>query len=202
MYKKQLKIVGMASVLGFAGIAGTAQAGGYAGLGFGQATSDTDTATILSRSRSSTLITDDTDTFFKVFGGLKFNDYFAMEMAYVDLGEVSVTANGVGFSDRYNFGLDGLVVEAVGTWPINKRFSVFGKFGFITWNSDFTINRSGRNSVSGGDSGTDLALGAGGQFNFTKNFGLRAEFEAFDIDELVAGVGGTNTFSLGAVVSF
>lgn len=201
--RKQLKVIGIVSLLGFANIAGAAQTNGYyAGLGFGQATSDADTAGILFISGPSALTVDDTDTAFNIFGGFKFNDYFAMELAYVDLGEVSVTANGAGFSDTYKFALDGLVVEAVGTWPINKHFSLIGKFGFIAWNSDATVNLSGIGSFSVNEDSTDLAFGVGGQFNFSKNFGLRAEFDSFDIDVTEAGAGDTNKFSLSAVVSF
>lgn len=162
MYKKQIKIMGMISLIGCAGIAGTAQAVGlYAGASFGQASSD-----IAPFGFSEV---DDTDSAYSVFGGFKFNDYFALELAYTDLGKVTGRNIGPGFADSFEVELKGFVVEAVGTWPINKDFSLFGKLGLITWNSDITISKNdsfGSFAASTSKSGTDLAYGIGGQYNF------------------------------------
>ena len=59
-----------------------------------------------------------------MFGGYKFNKHFALELAYTDLGEVSGSDVFPGFSDSFKAELKGFLVQAVGTWPIDKNFSV------------------------------------------------------------------------------
>lgn len=116
---------------------------------------------------------DDEDTGLKIFGGYKFNPNFAVEGLWADLGEVSATGAG----GTASVAVDGFGVAAVGMIPLNPQFSIFGKIGAFMWDA------SGGGAASGtDDDGTDIMFGAGVGWNFTPKFGLRAEWERFDID--------------------
>jgi OOP family OmpA-OmpF porin len=116
---------------------------------------------------------DDEDTGFKIFGGYKFNPNFAVEGLWADLGEVSATGPGGSASME----VDGFGAAAVGVIPLNEKFSIFGKVGAFMWDAS-----GGGGAAGSDDDGTDIMFGAGVGWNFTPKFGLRAEWERFDID--------------------
>ncbi len=121
---------------------------------------------------------DDEDTGFKIFGGYNVNQNLAVEVGYVDLGEI--TASGGGATVRAD--IDGFQVAAVGILPLNPQFSVFGKIGLLLW--DVSASASGPGGfASVSDDGTDLMFGVGGSWNFLPQLSLRAEWERFDVDE-------------------
>lgn len=115
---------------------------------------------------------DDSDVGFKIFGGLKFNQYFAAEAGYVNLGEVSASFSGVGVE----VDADGFQLAAVGTYPI-EQFSLLGKVGIYFWDLEAS---AGGTSIS--DDGTDIMFGIGGAFHFTPQLSVRGEWERFDFD--------------------
>lgn len=142
--------------------------GWYAGFGLGQ--SNYDECAPLSGN------CDDSDTSLKIFGGYQFNTNWGLEAGYVDHGKVSAGAASVEVS--------GFEILGVGTLPINPQFSLFGKLGFFNWDADL--------STPGGsfsDSGTDLTIGVGVQYRFTKNLIGRAEWQRYDeVDIDVLGI--------------
>jgi OOP family OmpA-OmpF porin len=118
---------------------------------------------------------DDDDNGFKVIGGMRTADWFAVEANYVDFGNVSAgdaTLNG-------EFELTGIDAFAVGF--LSAPFvDVFGKVGAIRWDSDSRVAGSGLD-FSDSDSGTDLAYGAGVQARLGSLAG-RLEYERFEVD--------------------
>lgn len=147
---------------------GAASAEGYIGAGAGLTTVD-----VCDDISGAGISCDDEDTGLKIFGGYKFNPNFAVEGLWADLGEVSATGPGGTASVE----VDGFGAAAVGIIPLGEKFNVFGKVGAFMWDA------SGGGVASGSDEdGTDIMFGAGVGWNLTKNFGLRAEWERFDID--------------------
>lgn len=116
---------------------------------------------------------DDEDTGFKIFGGKRLNQNLAVEVGFVDLGEI--TATGPGGTAQVE--TDGIQVAAVGILPVNPRFHVFGKVGLYLWD----VSASGPGG-SLSDDGTDLMFGFGAAWNLADRLDLRAEWEQFDID--------------------
>lgn len=116
------------------------------------------------------LTCDDSDTAFKVFGGYSFNQNWAAELGYADLGKATLT--GPGGTDELKataFDLTGVF-----SWPFsNSGFSVFGRAGLYT----------GKVELSGPDHGskttTDLTYGLGAGYDINKNLGLRAEWQRY-----------------------
>jgi OOP family OmpA-OmpF porin len=173
-------------------------AGWYLGAGVGQASSDFDVDTIV---YFSGIPFDDTgtDTAFKIFGGYQFGNNLGVELGYIDMGEISTIAPG---PDTYTVALSGFDVFAVGILPIGNKFSLFGKLGFISWSSDATVTLAGVGTGKASESDIDLAYGLGAKYNFTRNFGVQAEYEGFDIDVVQAGAGNSRVLSLSATYKF
>jgi OOP family OmpA-OmpF porin len=112
---------------------------------------------------------DDSDTSFKIFGGYQFNRYIAAELGYNDLGKAKVT--GPGGTDEFK--ATAWELSAVGSWPVMDQLAVFGRLGAYY----------GEGKISGPDNGekktTNLTFGAGAQYDFTRNFGVRIEWQRF-----------------------
>jgi OmpA-OmpF porin, OOP family len=108
---------------------------------------------------------DDSSNAWKIYGGAQFNPYLGVEGAYNDLGDV-------GLGD-----LTSWTLSAVGTWPINPAWSVFAKLG-AAWSD---IENGGKHDS------TEMLIGAGVDFNFNKNLGVRVEYEDFGDTPDIAG---------------
>lgn len=158
--------------------------GFYIGAGVGQSKAKDACATFQSQGLTGSC--DDTDTAGKLFLGYQFNQNFAVEGAYVDLGKVtgSGTVSGVPVSGEAKAKTWQLV--AVGIVPLANNFSLFGKLGAHRWDADASASASGSTSTAS-DKGTDVTYGLGGSYEFSKNLGLRLEWERFQ------NVGNTNT---------
>jgi len=144
---------------------------------------------------------DGQDSGFKVFGGFQANPNFGLELAYADLGKPTFSGTFVGLpvSGTLTGGrikLTGVNVAVVGTYPVTSSFGVFGKLGLFAWESEARA-RIGGATVVARDSGTDLAIGLGVSYFFTKNLGARAEGELFRVLEVRAAL-----LTLGAVYRF
>jgi OmpA-OmpF porin, OOP family len=115
---------------------------------------------------------DDQDSAWKLFGGYRFNRYFAVEASYVDWGKVTATgATGArAAADQHSYG-----IAAVGSLQIDPRFTVFGKLGFLR--NEQETRRITPNPSTLQRQETGLHYGFGGKYSFTKNWGLRAELE-------------------------
>lgn len=110
---------------------------------------------------------------FGVFGGYAFNPNVAVELGYTDLGTV---ASGI-------IKFTALDVSAVGTFPINQQFSLYGKLGMARTKEE-GLGLSGTRSAA--------TYGLGGQFNINPNIGVRLGWEHY-------GFGDGNIFNEGDV---
>jgi OOP family OmpA-OmpF porin len=151
-----------ASSASFAQVAKPADAGFYIGGSVGQSTADCNAT-----ARTSC---DDEDTAWKIFGGYQFNRNFAAELGYSELGEVSSSGP---FSTKVDSKLWDLV--GVGSIPLGNNFSLYGKLG--AYRADAELSSSV--GVSGDKSTTDLTYGLGARYDFTRNFGVRAEWQRY-----------------------
>lgn len=140
---------------------------------------------------------DGKDTAFKLFTGYFFNEHLGVESAYVDLGEAI-------YSGRFSsdpvtdgkVGVTGFNIAVLGSHPVGRDLSVFGKIGFFAWEWIATDTTAGL-PFSTGDEGTDVSFGLGVGYGFTPAVAVRAEWERFKFDDVSADL-----FSVGLVWRF
>ena len=161
-----------------------ASAQGVLGGSIGQGDIDEEVASGLITSGS----VDGKDTAWKLFGGYMFSPNLGIEGAYVNLGEVSYS--GEFFGSPVTGGkveITGFTIAALGNLPINEQFSVFGKLGLFVWEAEASDITGGLPFSDKAD-GTDLMFGVGLGYQFSRNLGVRAEYEMFAADEADAGL--------------
>lgn len=140
---------------------------------------------------------DGKDTAWKIFGGYMFNKNFGVEAAYVTLGEASYSGTFGGAPvTGGKVEVSGFNVSALGAYPINAQFSVFGKIGLFRWDVEAS-DTTGGVPFSAEDDGVDISFGVGVGYSFTPNFGVRAEYEIFKTDQA-----DVNLISIGVVWRF
>lgn len=117
---------------------------------------------------------DANDIGFKLFGNYRFTDVLGVEVAYVDIGEPTTTI----FGSAASVEATGWTAYLVGNLGVSSRVDLFGKAGLLAYDAETRVD----STVTSNESGTDLALGIGGRVRFNDVFGVRCEFEWFDID--------------------
>jgi len=198
-----LMLAGVLGVCLILAVTSTAQAAGnnwYAGAGIGSADTDASSSDydndLAGLGYTTASDVDDTDTGWKLFGGYEFTENWAIEGAYVDLGDVtSDTVVNDGPDDwtprdfvkaatnEHPYSVDGFTLAGKGTWPINDQFSIFGKLGVFVWEADIDVDCRGCGASNSDDeSGTDWTGGVGASYDFSNNIGVRIEYERYATD--------------------
>jgi OOP family OmpA-OmpF porin len=115
-----------------------------------------------------------------VGGGYRFNEFLGVEAGYVIAGESKIETAFVGFgSATQTVKTSVMHVAAVGTFPINDSFAVFGKLGMADSKIDYSLSTDWGPSASESISGTKLMYAVGAQFNINRKFGIRAQYADF-----------------------
>lgn len=110
---------------------------------------------------------DGSDTGFKLFGGYHFNKYFGLELEYLDGGTVE--------DSGLELDVSGFNASGIGVLPVGENFSLFAKLGMLFWDVD--------TNGFGSDSGEDFSWGIGAGYSFTDQFGMRLEYQGFEIED-------------------
>ncbi|WP_372525383.1 porin family protein [Piscinibacter sp.] len=131
------------------------------------------------------LSTDRSSTGGKFYGGYSFTPNVGVELGYADLGKFSSSAGDV----KGN----GMFVDAVGTWPFAQGLSGIARVGLFNGKLDSTL--------AGSDRGTSYKFGAGLQYDFTKNLGMRGEIERYRFNALSTKTN-TDLYSVGVNYKF
>lgn len=175
-------IAAAAFALAFASTQASAQ--GFLGASIGQSDIDEEIASGLITSGS----VDGKDTAWKLFGGYMFSRNLGLEVGYASLGEASY--EGEFFGDAVTGGkveVSGFNVAVIGNLPLSERFSLFGKLGLFIWEAEASDTTAGL-PFSDASDGTDISFGIGLSYDFTRQLGMRAEWEMFQIDEVEASL--------------
>lgn len=160
-------VAGMAVILGAAS-ANAEVIGIYAGAGVGQ---------VELSEEVDGLEFDANDTLFTVFGGYQFNDYFAVELGYIDGGTADDSVAGV----DVEVSTEAVQASILGSVPIGSKFSIYGRAGIISWKSEtFASSRFGTFEAEG--EGEDFAWGIGGAFKPIAPLMLRVEYGGAEIE--------------------
>lgn len=173
----------MAGLLAVAGLVASqaacaqvaAREGGYAGVSLGVADIDRSVASPALIDLGTGTV-DGRDTGFKLFGGYMFNSVFGAELAWMNLRGVRYSGTFQGSAvTGGEIDFNGFNLSAVGAVPMGPLV-IFGKVGFLLWDAEWS-DMTGGAPLSGSFDGTDVSFGVGVSLNFTRNLGLRAEWE-------------------------
>lgn len=150
--------------------------GGYVGVKVGDAKYQADS------------VTTNDPTAYGVFGGYSFNKNIAVEVEYLAIDKVNTGANTDARGSAW-------AVAAVGSYPFNDSFSLFGKLGVA------------RTSVKTGPSGNKLdkssgTYGLGGQYNVNQSVGIRLGWDRYQFDNAASQNSDVNLYSLAGVFKF
>jgi long-chain fatty acid transport protein len=178
-------------------------AGWYFGFGTGQDkgrdwSSDRFASALAAKGVTATqTISETTDFGFKAFGGYQFNKHLALEGGYAQFN--NFTAHGVisapspvkgdpvaAYQNEKN---NAWTLAAVGTLPLTKDFSLFGKIGANFWEKStntniytyFSPTETNFTRVSTIDRGTDPYYGVGVSYALLDMVDVRAEYERYDL---------------------
>lgn len=212
-----MKILGTSlrlSLVVFAGIvsplAMAGDSGWYLGGNVGQSRAKIDDERIIGSLlgggfTTTSIIDDNRELAYKVFGGYQFNKYFALESGYFDMGEFGFTATTVPPGTlNGQMKLKGLNFDAVGMLPIANKFSAFGRIGvnYAETKSYFTGSGAIIAPANRSKRAANYKFGLGLQYDFTKSLGMRVEAERYRIDDSVGNKGDIDFISLGLVYRF
>ena len=118
------------------------------------------------------------DTSIKLFGGYQFSRIVAIELAYIDYGDIVYTHYGDEFT---TIGLSSISVAANVGFTFNNGIRVFGLAGLSKLSSEWDV----RGSETDDDSVIGLKVGVGFEYQPSKTtpFILRASYEIEEWDE-------------------
>jgi OOP family OmpA-OmpF porin len=212
---KSANIPGMLGLMALAAVAGSgamaADTGWYGGLNIGQSKATIDDDRITRRLLGSgftgvSIIDDEKDTGYKLYGGYKFNRNFALEGGYFDLGKFGFTATTVPAGTLTgSIKLRGINLDAVGILPITDKFSALARIGANYAQARDSFSGTGAVRVldpSPRENDTNYKYGLGIQYAFSDSLGLRVEAERYRINDAVGNKGDVDLFSLGLVYWF
>ena len=171
----------------------------YVGAGIGQSRANTPDATfvaVLAGTPVTSVATskDDTGVAGKLFLGYQFNKYIAAEGGYFRLGDFSFssTTTPAGTLQGSLKNRNGYNLDVVGTLPIvADKFILLGRVGIqSSKTSDLFVGTGAAAGLANPAPSKNLVsykYGAGAEFDFTKNVGVRAEWERYRVSD---GIGG------------
>lgn len=155
----------------------------YAGIRAGQATTSIENNTY-----NNSTLTSTNPTGWGILVGHDFDANLAVEAEYLNLGEIKA-GTGSAKSDGFSF-------SGIGSFPLNPKFSLFGKLGYAV--------------ITGTPGGTFTALeakssaityGFGVQYNYTPALAVRAGWDKYKFND--SGLNGNASFlSAGALFRF
>lgn len=141
----------------------------YIGLGIGTSFLKPDTGSVALE------LTQDSDFAYKVFGGYQFDDNWAAELFWSDMGQAEIsstsTGNLAGIIEYQSFGV-GVLYQ----YPVTESWDVFVTAGAGRLRNSFQMINAERVEDS------FIYGGVGAMWNMAKSWDLRAEYDYYDSD--------------------
>jgi OOP family OmpA-OmpF porin len=141
----------------------------YAGVDYGESRLDSDSLYSADR--------DDTSDTWSIRFGYRFTRYFALEAGYIDIGDFSESFAGpcMGCGGGSTTSIDGLLVNAIGTWPVAEHFHLKGVLGATYRELNVSVVGSGfRNQWS--EKTTIFSFGAGIAIPINERFEIDVDY--------------------------
>ncbi|NRA60827.1 MAG: OmpA family protein [Psychrobium sp.] len=135
----------------------------------------------------------------KVSGGYRFNNYFALAVNYADLGMVelasSTGSNAIYQVEALSGGATG--ISGIANWPISESVNLHGKLGYAHLSAK--PNRVGAVHGVNGGSNNDVFFGAGMSFDLTENLSLMVDWERYQFERETDLVSAGLRYTFGSV---
>lgn len=112
---------------------------------------------------------DDKDTAFKLFAGYQLNRNFAAELGYTNLGKVNASVPGASTDIKTQLG----ELSAIGAFPVWQELSIFGRLG------GYYADAKMEGALTGSKKTGGFTYGAGVQYDFMRNLGVRGEWQRY-----------------------
>ena len=186
----------------------------YLGAGAGQSRGKIDDASVgavlSGTGATATAITKNESTAMgKAFLGYQFNKYIAAEGGFFRLGQSSfdVTTTPAGTVHGELKNTIGWNFDAVGTLPIiADRFMLLGRVGIQSSKTSDLFSGTGaaaalRNPTPSKNL-VSYKYGVGAEFDFTRNIGVRGEFERYRVSDGISGKLNVNTITASLLYRF
>jgi OOP family OmpA-OmpF porin len=195
--------------------AGSASAQWYGGGSVGQSRINYDAgnvaADLAAASVVGTAAVSKTDIGLKLYGGYQFNENFALEGGYFNMGRVAslngtITSPGVSRTFTAKGEGQGVNLDAVGILPMSNGFSLLGRVGAAYFQYKNTLTVSGA-AISGYGNVTSSKVlplvGIGAQYDFTKTVSGRVEVQRYmKVGNNNTGSGDLDFYSAGVLFRF
>jgi OOP family OmpA-OmpF porin len=195
---RQIKWFSVAAAAAIAATSGAqaaepaAGANWYLGAGAGQARAkigDSTVSTALAGTGASvaTITRDETEFSYKLFTGYQYNRYLAFEVGYFNLGSFTFNATTMpaGTLNGAVKNTVGANFDVLGTLPLADRFSLFARAGFQSSKTRDLFSAGGfaLRTPTPSKNLNSYKAGLGAGFDFTRNVGMRAEWERYRIGD-------------------
>ncbi|RUO39020.1 hypothetical protein CWE22_10960 [Pseudidiomarina aestuarii] len=149
---------------------------------------------------------DDRDFGYKIFAGYQFNQYFAMEGGYFDLGKFNYDAETISLGVKTGeLDFRGWNLDFMGILPITEQSSLFARIG--AHNSKSTVDFVGTGAVNVltpqyRKRSTDYKFGVGYQYQASEHMAIRFEAERYRMDDAVGNRGDIDFYSMNVIYRF
>jgi OOP family OmpA-OmpF porin len=146
---------------------------------------------------------DDKDNSYKLSAGYQLNSNWKAELSYLDFSKPSFTAPVLGQPAVSDVRGKGVHLVGTGTLSITEKIGLYGKVGAFYSNLESGCTTTFFNCVSA-DRGSDVSLGLGVSYDFTKRVSVRGEWERFHRVGArdFTGQGDVDLFSVGMGLRF
>lgn len=176
---KRNLLLGLLATTGCLSIAHAADPGLYVGAGIGQTGIEVD-GNDPNVGSISDINFDGNDTGWKLLAGYRFARWVGVEASWNDFGKPDDTRDVLGVPVETDFRTDGFDASLMGYLPLGP-VDLFAKAGWFKWDVEANQSSSGGIAQRFKDNGNDLTYGVGVQGFLFNRFGLRAEYQVYDI---------------------
>lgn len=178
----------------------------YMGLAAGQAHGEFDAQTLLLHqlplgSSLGAVSHDRSSPAFKLFGGYRFNSFWALEGGYFHLGDLGVQAVALptgGLSGRVQ--LQGMNLDVVGLMPLGQDWALTARVGGVYTRTAVSYQGDGglvpRHDSASRSTGS-VKLGLGLQYALSRSVTLRLDAERYRFDDAATGHGIVHVYTVG-----
>jgi OOP family OmpA-OmpF porin len=131
---------------------------------------------------------DDDTTSYRIVGGWRVNQYFALEAGYHDFGDFEQNFTVDGVSAKARLSADGFTLGVTGSFPVADRIEIFGRTGMFFWDGDAEIN----NVSQATPEDTNPYLGAGISYAINGEFLVTGDWTRYELESA-----NSNVYSVG-----